>query len=66
MGDIESNSGASQASVQASEEQRTALAYEEQFTAFIDFLGFSEVSRETEYYGRSSWVSTATEFAEPI
>jgi hypothetical protein len=29
-------------------EQRTAPAYEEQFTAFIDFLGFSEVSRETD------------------
>ena len=52
MGDVESNSGVGQASAHASEEQRTAPAYEEQFTAFIDFLGFSEVSKETDNTSR--------------
>jgi hypothetical protein len=48
MGDVESNSGVGQASALASDEHRTAPAYEEQFTAFIDFLGFSEVSTEAD------------------
>lgn len=49
MGDVESNSGVGPVSKEVPEEEhRTAPAYEEQFTAFIDFLGFSEVSKETD------------------
>ena len=48
MGDVESKSGVSQVTKQVAEEQRTAPAYEEQFTAFIDFLGFSEVSKKAD------------------
>jgi hypothetical protein len=48
MGDVDSNSGVGEVTKQVTEEQRAAPSYEEQFTAFIDFLGFSEVSKETD------------------
>ena len=48
MDDVESNSGVGQVTRQVPEGQRIAPAYEEQFTAFIDFLGFSEVSKKAD------------------
>jgi hypothetical protein len=43
-----SGSGGRETPKQMPETQQTAPGYEEQFTAFIDFLGFSEVSKQTE------------------
>ena len=48
MRDIESNSGVGEVTKQVPEEQRAVPGYEEQFTAFIDFLGFTEVSKEAD------------------
>jgi hypothetical protein len=46
--DPELNQVGGQVSQQLPETQQTAPGYEEQFTAFIDFLGFSEVSKQTD------------------